>query len=83
MSTIGNGHRVAVVVGASSGIGRATATLLQNEGVFTISLARRLENTDSTRCCDVRDEHAVMAVFRDLALQFGRLDILVNCAGIA
>jgi len=83
MSTTGNSQRVAVVVGASSGIGDATATLLQAKGISTIRLARRLENSDSTRCCDVRDEYAVKDVFLELASQFGRLDILINCAGIA
>ncbi len=78
-----DGRRVAVVVGASSGIGRATAELLRKQNVTTIGISRRLEDTDSTRRCDVRNEQSVERVIKNILSTFGRIDILVNCAGIA
>lgn len=78
-----NRKRVAIVTGASSGIGRATADLLRKQGVLTIGMSRHLEDTDSTRRCDVRDEATVERVFSDLVSTLGQIDILVNCAGVA
>ncbi|MFN8222218.1 MAG: SDR family oxidoreductase [Gaiellales bacterium] len=83
---------VAVVTGAGSGIGRASSLALARAG-FTVVLAGRrreplaeaaaLAGGDSVaRECDVRDEHAVTALFADVANRFGRLDFLFNNAGI-
>ncbi len=74
--------RVAVVTGASSGIGRATAELLRARGVTTVGLARRLEDGPDARRCDVTDEAQVARVLAGVAGTFGRLDILVTCAGV-
>lgn len=75
--------RVAVVTGASSGIGKATADLLQGRGIATIGVSRRLRDSDWSRSCDVREEESVQDVFRSVMARFGRIDILVNSAGIA
>ncbi len=77
-----DGKRVAVVTGASSGIGKVTADLLSKQGITTIGLSRRVEDTHLTRRCDVRDEQLVRAVFGDIIAGFGHIDILINCAGI-
>jgi len=89
-----DGH-VAMVTGASSGIGRATARLLATEGASVVLVARRgkllqevAEETalqDVRAACypaDVADAQAVKGLFSDIKERFGRLDILVNAAAV-
>jgi NAD(P)-dependent dehydrogenase (short-subunit alcohol dehydrogenase family) len=86
--------KVAMVTGAGSGIGRATALALLREGYSVVLAGRRpeaLEQTataagpDSTRTLvvptDVSDENAVQALFAKTKETFGRLDVLFNNAG--
>ncbi|OFW07581.1 MAG: hypothetical protein A3H96_00050 [Acidobacteria bacterium RIFCSPLOWO2_02_FULL_67_36] len=77
------GARVALVTGASRGIGRATVVLFSSRGITTVGLARGLADTPLTRRGDVADETDVRRVCDDVVATFGRIDILVNCAGIA
>ncbi len=83
--------RVAVVTGAASGIGRATALLLAEHGarVFVGDYAPLAENVAefarwgiTSLTCDVRVEADVREVI-DTAVHSGGIDILVNNAGIA
>ena len=69
--------KTAVVTGAATGIGKATADLLASRG-YTIA---RLDSQprESISVCDVADEQAVDRFFSKL----DRIDILVNNAGIA
>ncbi len=69
---------VAVVTGGASGIGAAVAAALQEAGA-TVVIADRT----SVPPLDVADEAAVDAFFADVASRHGRLDILINNAGIA
>jgi NADP-dependent 3-hydroxy acid dehydrogenase YdfG len=87
---------VAIVTGASSGIGRETALALAREGVDVALAARRAERlkeladrieaqTDAEALVvptDVREEAAVEALIETSVETFGRLDILVNNAGL-
>jgi NAD(P)-dependent dehydrogenase (short-subunit alcohol dehydrogenase family) len=86
--------KVAVITGASRGIGRAIAAGLAGAGAHVIALARGKEALDQTVAdlraeggaaeaveLDVQDIAAGEQVINAIAVQHGRLDILVNCAG--
>jgi NAD(P)-dependent dehydrogenase (short-subunit alcohol dehydrogenase family) len=87
--------RVAVVTGASSGIGRAIALTLAERGATVVGLARRQELLDTLApelgrrapgggavACDVGDADAFRAALHSVAAAHGRVDILVNNAGV-
>lgn len=87
----------AIVTGASSGIGRETAWALAARGIRLALLARSARDLEevSRRClelgaadslglpCDIRDEATVRRAFAAAVGRFGRLDILVNSAGLS
>ncbi len=91
-----NSRKVAVVTGASRGIGRAIARRLAADGVLVIinyngseEAAGRVQREiaeaggeASVYGCNVSDFGACEAFFKDIIGQYGRLDILVNNAGI-
>jgi short-subunit dehydrogenase len=82
--------RVAVVTGASSGIGEATARALAARGWHCVLLARRQERLEPLAAelggeyelCDVRDRGAVERVAAAVLERHPRIDLLVNNAGI-
>ncbi len=87
--------KVALVTGAARGIGLATAkkfltegwrvALLDIEGELQANAAAALKNPDNTLAitCDVSDAAAVGAAMAAVMNRFGRLDALVNNAGVA
>jgi NAD(P)-dependent dehydrogenase (short-subunit alcohol dehydrogenase family) len=86
--------QIALVTGATRGIGLAVAHALAGEGCTLVVTARnqpaltRIEKElKAARLlvvpCDVRDPHSIDALFRVIRGRFSRLDILVNNAGIA
>jgi 3-oxoacyl-[acyl-carrier protein] reductase len=87
--------RVALVTGASQGIGRACAIKLAGLGASVAVAARNQEKLNelvneigasggkaSAFPLDVSDEEQIKATFKNALAQFGKVDILVNNAGI-
>jgi len=79
---------IALVTGASSGIGRATAELLAEDGYYVFAMARRMHRLEEIRseniepiCLDVTDAPAIEAVVNHVMATKGRIDLLVNNAG--
>jgi NAD(P)-dependent dehydrogenase (short-subunit alcohol dehydrogenase family) len=88
--------RIALVTGASSGIGKACALALLKEGWSVVLTGRREDalqqavaeaGADGVRAlpiaCDVGDEASVQALFAQIRQQHGRLDLLFNNAGVS
>jgi 3-hydroxy acid dehydrogenase / malonic semialdehyde reductase len=77
--------KTAVVTGASSGIGAATATALAREGARVAGGARRVEalETEVALPLDVADAASCQRFVADTVEQLGGIDILVNNAGLA
>ena len=87
--------KVAIVTGASSGIGAATAEALAAEGASVVVAARREERLNElvgriesgggrtfSVSCDVTDEDQAHDLIRMTVDEFGKIDILVNNAGV-
>ena len=81
-------ERVALVTGASSGIGEATARRLAQRGYTTYAAARRISRMDSMReqgiravPVDVTDDASLVALVEQVIAESGRIDVLVNNAG--
>jgi NAD(P)-dependent dehydrogenase (short-subunit alcohol dehydrogenase family) len=96
MSTISLAGKVAVITGASRGLGRAMALALGGAGAKVALVSRDRSKLDESAAeaaklgaeaavfqVDVTDESQVRALERDVIARFGRADILINNAGIA
>ncbi|PNF16601.1 Dehydrogenase/reductase SDR family member 11 [Cryptotermes secundus] len=88
--------RVAMVTGASSGIGAAITKELVKNGLKVIGMARRVENIEALSAslqsaagqlypvkADLTRENEVCSVFRWVKSNLGGVDVLVNSAGVA
>jgi len=73
--------QVAVVTGAASGMGRAVAELFAADGARVAALDRT--PGDGIRVCDVSDPAAVASTVDSVVTDLGRVDVLVNCAGVS
>lgn len=87
-------HKVIVVTGGGSGIGRCTAHELAALGAHVVLIGRKLEKLYETageitvdggratfHACDIRDEEAVKDVVQAIVVAHGQIDGLVNNAG--
>jgi len=78
--------RTAIVTGASSGIGYATAEGLARAGFRVFGTSRKLTSDGpkgvTMLACDVTDEASVSALVEEVVQRAGKIDLLVNNAGI-
>ena len=84
--------KVAIVTGAATGIGEGIAQLFVAQGAHVFMLDRDVErNIEAARAlpgkataiaCDVRDTEQIQSAVDTVMKQFGRIDILINNAGI-
>lgn len=87
--------KVAVVTGGSRGIGKEIASLLASEGAAVVICARNINELQKTassitrsggkcisREVDIADEEQVNALVREIVRLYGRIDILINNAGV-
>lgn len=82
-------NKVALVTGASEGIGRAIVQELVQAGVKVIATSRNIESAErfthenvSNRNCDVTKLEDIKKLFKWIETEFGGLDIVINNAGI-
>jgi NAD(P)-dependent dehydrogenase (short-subunit alcohol dehydrogenase family) len=86
--------RIAVVIGGTTGIGRALSLGLAEAGADVIASARRFEHVETVAAeiekgrrrtlriaCDVTDRGSLEALLKAVLSAFAKVDILVNCAG--
>lgn len=87
--------RIALVTGAGSGVGRATALRLLDDGWTVVLAGRRADPLQALQAeaegrgqqalavpTDVTDPASVEALFRQIEARYGRLDLLFNNAGV-
>ncbi len=81
-------QRVALITGASSGIGESAAKLLQNNGFKVYGAARRIENMKpleekgiSTVALDITKEESILDCVHTILEKEGKIDVLINNAG--
>jgi NAD(P)-dependent dehydrogenase (short-subunit alcohol dehydrogenase family) len=87
--------RIAIITGAGRGVGRATAQLFAREGARVVLFSRTRSSLDETAAeivrqgghalpvvGDVSQEEDVLSLFQHVKNAYGRVDILINCAGI-
>jgi NAD(P)-dependent dehydrogenase (short-subunit alcohol dehydrogenase family) len=92
---VGKGHKdkVAVITGGANGIGQAFAKRLAEDGVHvavadmadgreTVTLVEAAGRNALAVMCDVSKDDSVAAMAKQIQDKFGRVDIVVNCAGI-
>ncbi len=85
--------KVALITGGGTGIGKAIAKAILNEGAKVIIIGRKEENLKKTQeelgsnietmVCDVTDEAQVLKVYSSIMDNYGKLDVLINNAGMA
>ncbi len=79
--------RIILITGATRGIGRFLAETFRGRGCVVVGCGRsetawEADNFDY-QSCDVSDEKAVVKLVRGAARKYGRLDAVLNCAGVA
>ena len=87
--------KTAVILGGTSGIGKALSLGLADAGADVVAAARRQQNVDETaalieqrsrktlrQTADIGDRASLEALLAATLKSFGKVDILINCAGI-
>jgi NADP-dependent 3-hydroxy acid dehydrogenase YdfG len=86
MTELNLNFKIAVVTGASSGLGKVVVELLAQEKVIVFALARTIEkiklpNAVIKMALNIRDLNSIDSAFEQIDQQTDHIDILVNCAG--
>jgi NAD(P)-dependent dehydrogenase (short-subunit alcohol dehydrogenase family) len=87
-----NNNKIALVTGGGSGIGLAISQKFVHEGIFTIIIGRDEKKLHHAKeklgelcefiSCDLNDLKAIPAMVKKIVDQYGKIDVLVNNAGI-
>lgn len=80
-------QKVALVTGAASGIGKATAERLQVDGFHVVFVDKQFNDPAPQskilfEICDLKDERAIIWLFELVERTCGRIDVLINNAGV-
>ncbi len=80
--------KVAIVTGASSGMGKSAAGFLHDQGYIVYGVARRLEEMNDLKAkgikvlsMDITDDASIQAAVNEILTNEGRIDVLINNAG--
>ena len=85
-------NKIAVVTGGASGIGQAIVEAYARQGAIVVVFDRVIDavqglveggHVAAAIACDVTDEGLVASAVQEVVARFGRIDVLVNCAGLA
>lgn len=89
MTSDASASKVALITGGGTGLGRAIATALRRDNLRVAILGRRRERLESgpgedfhPYVCDVADSAQVRRAVASVLSDLGRVDVLVNCAGV-
>lgn len=75
-------NKIVVITGASSGIGKQTKELFEAKNDVVINLSLEINKPDKFNYnCDVSNEEQVKSIFESIGKDFGKVDVLINCAG--
>ena len=74
--------KIAIVTGSSRGIGKSIKENFIDEGITVVGVSRNTKNNKLDKKCDIRNEFEVRELIDDVIKEFGRIDILINNAGI-
>ena len=86
-------YKVAMVTGASSGIGKIIAQSLAKHNIRLVIVARRQDKLEQLQnklqapsyiiACDITDKDKIKEELSCLPAEFAKIDVLINCAGLA
>ncbi len=76
-------QKIALITGGNGGLGLAIAEIFKEAGASVIICGRKVEDSQDFCAikCDITNQDSINSLMNEIQNKFGRLDILVNCAG--
>lgn len=78
--------KIIVIIGASSGLGKALSEILSRENVKLFLLSRNIDSVDIPKAIkitmDIKNPESVKKAFGEIDTHIEKMDLLINCAGI-